>query len=103
MLGRGLNRGGLEDYYRSPLADTANDLVSALAEIGVGAMAGLMSEANQLFDDGRPPEDTAERVAAFEDLSWAAKAAIARLDLRVEQEVDDLTPRLHAYLLRQKA
>ncbi len=99
-LESGLREGGLEEYYGGQQGNTAHAVVDALQRIGEKNLAWALGEANALFEGEHPPRDLAERRRAVEQWSWAKRTKMAGLENRLE-DLDGLTPSLHAYLQKQ--
>jgi hypothetical protein len=66
-----VNNGGLISYYYNSGADHSRETIADLISLGFSDIAGLLQQIDELFPNGQPPLDIAERNDAIS--KWIGK------------------------------
>jgi hypothetical protein len=93
LFAAGVGNSGFAGYFRSWRSDLAFVVPGALRAIGASCLAGIATEANNLFGDDGPPADLDARRAGVDALPESAMRTLSDLDdryFRCEEDVDEL-------------
>jgi len=89
-----VNNGGFAQYYTNAAGDLAREAPAALEAVGAARTATIVREANALFPDG-PPRDQTAREELFDSLP---QNAFEEFDDRFLAYEDDLSSLLYSYV-----
>ncbi len=97
-----VNNGGFDQYYWNSAGDTAFAVVDALNEIGADGAASIVTRAHQIFPEGVPPRDRAQRQDLLEQRPDRLEKndILEPLDAAFYAYPDDLMELLFAYVRR---